>query len=377
MAKLNKSSSPHYWCYAHTSDYYLLWLNLDILITESLRCFVDNMKLHYNITSRTSYNTPGVDIVVPNFGQTEPVETLSDDWLQRYTQYFRPLVNKLQTKAGYMRNKNIYGAPYDFRRAPNELGALLTNLTQLTERAFRENGNVSVTIVAHSYGCPLTLYWLQRRSQAWKNRYISRFISLAGPYAGTALSLKVYAAGYNLGVREINGHVMREEQRTSPSLAFLSPSSKLWHSSVPLLTTPDKNYSLSNIEQFFRDINTSDAWEMWKDVYGMLDIDKPPGVAIHCVVGRNVTTVEKTVYSSQASFPDSPDVTASVYGDGDGTVNFASLAWCERWRPLQSQPVTMHAFANVDHMGVLQNPPVMDFVIDQLLIKSQTTNEIR
>ncbi|XP_043213399.1 phospholipase A2 group XV-like [Amphibalanus amphitrite] len=365
MAKLNKTSGPHYWCYQHTS-FYLLWLNLDVLFSKFMDCFVDNMKLTYNITDRKTYNTPGVETVVPGFGTTDTIENLSD-WNSiffSYTQYFYHIVENMVTQLNYTRNVDVVGAPYDFRKAPNELGVFLANLTRLTEQVYYRNANRRVVLVTHSYGCPLTLHWLHSRPQAWKDKFIEQWVSLAGPFAGTALSYEVYAAGYNLNVWELSGSRLRQEQRTSPSLAFLSPSPQAWPKDYVFLSTPETNYTLQNVQQFFTDINYTVGWEMRKDTAGLLDITQPPGVSMYCVYGNGSATTERVVYTDMAKFPDSPDHV--VKGAGDGTVNLRSLQWCESWRGRQRQPLASRLYPDADHMGMITKPAMAAEIVNHL-----------
>jgi lysophospholipase-3 len=43
-ARLNKPSVVHMWCTQKTTDWFALWLNLELLAPYVLDCFVDNMK---------------------------------------------------------------------------------------------------------------------------------------------------------------------------------------------------------------------------------------------------------------------------------------------------------------------------------------------
>lgn len=45
---------------------------------------------------------------------------------------------------------------------------------------------------------------------------------------------------------------MREEQITSPSLAWLLPSPLFWKPDEVLVQTDTKNYTLNNLEEFFK-----------------------------------------------------------------------------------------------------------------------------
>lgn len=44
-------------------------------------------------------------------------------------------------------------------------------------------------------GAPMTLIFLQRQTQKWKDKYISSLISLAGAWGGSVKALKVFAIG--------------------------------------------------------------------------------------------------------------------------------------------------------------------------------------
>ena len=47
-------------------------------------------------------------------------------------------------------------------------------------------------------GGPMTLIFLQRQSQEWKDKYINRLITLAAVWGGSVKALKVFAIGDDL-----------------------------------------------------------------------------------------------------------------------------------------------------------------------------------
>ncbi|CAL8096777.1 unnamed protein product [Orchesella dallaii] len=75
-AKLDKPATVHYVCTKKTDEYFSLWLNLELLVPVVIDCWVDNMRLIYNFTTRGTVNSPGVVINVPGFGNTTTVELL-------------------------------------------------------------------------------------------------------------------------------------------------------------------------------------------------------------------------------------------------------------------------------------------------------------
>jgi lysophospholipase-3 len=64
------------------------------------------------------------------------------------------------------------------------------------ERAYKDNGETPVVILTHSMGSLAGLFWLNSRvTQSWKDQHIRALVSLAGPWAGTVRSMKVFAVG--------------------------------------------------------------------------------------------------------------------------------------------------------------------------------------
>lgn len=126
------------------------------------------------------------------------------------------------------------------------------DMKTLVEETYERADNQSITLIVHSMGGPMSLYFLQQQSQKWKDKYIARIISLAGAWAGSAKAVKVFAIGDDLGSFALSGSVMRAEQITSPSLAWLLPSPYFWKNDEILVSTPKKQYTMGDLEQFFK-----------------------------------------------------------------------------------------------------------------------------
>lgn len=121
----------------------------------------------------------------------------------------------------------------------------------LVENVYDKNGNVPVTLIVHSMGGPMTLVLLQQQSEAWKSKYIARIISLAGAWGGSAKAIKVYAIGDDLGSFALSGKVLRAEQITSPSLAWLLPSPLFWKPDEVIVRTQSREYTMAQMQEFF------------------------------------------------------------------------------------------------------------------------------
>ncbi|CAI9715101.1 group XV phospholipase A2-like [Octopus vulgaris] len=360
-ARLNKSASPIVYCEKKTNYYYTLWLDLT-QITVAQDCFVDNMRLVYDNVTRKTLDSPGVSIDIPGFGSTPTVEYL-DPARERFTTYYYYVVKEL-VKLGLTRNVSIRGAPYDFRRSPNEFQDYFKNFKSMVEETYKMNNGSRVTIIAHSMGCPTMLYFLNSQTQAWKDKYIKSFITISGVWGGAAKTLRVMASGDNLGIFILKDNIVRKYQRTATSTAWLMPYDTFWKSDEILVSRPGRNYTVKDYKQFFADLNFTIGYEMRKDTENLVKDLRPPGVEVHCIHGINVSTPASFVYGK--GFPNVQPTT--INGDGDGTVNLQSLHGCLRWSKQQKQPVYHHTLSGADHLKILKNQTLID-LISQIVTK--------
>ncbi|XP_054164814.1 phospholipase A2 group XV-like [Oppia nitens] len=362
-AKLNKAEVPHYFCDKKTDDYFNLWLNLALLVPFVIDCWIDNMKLVYDNTSRTTSNTFGVETQVPGLGNTSTVEYVDPSRVP-VSGYFNNLVKQL-VDFGYERGVSIRGAPYDFRKAPNELADYLIQVKDLIEDTYEINNQTKNILLCHSMGCPTLLYFLNRQTQGWKDKYIQSFITLAAPWAGAVKSMKAFASGDNFGVIVVPSITIREDERTFPSLAYLLPSDKVWGNNEVLMESTLRNYTVMNYREFFEDLNYMTGYNMWLDVKNLTYDMTPPGVEVHCIHGYGLDTMHKLVYN-KGKFPDSqPHI---VYGDGDGTVNLKSLEACKDWQNKQKQKVVYKAYSKSDHIIVMSDPRVISYIKELAIV---------
>lgn len=366
-AKLNKTDSPHYFCKLKTNDYFELWLNLEEISPYVVDCLVDNLRLVYDNNTRTTRNANGVDIKVNNFGQTDTLEYLDSSHIYG-TSYFAYMVNALVTKLNYVKGKEIRGAPYDWRKAPNELGEFFKNLTGLLIETYNTNNNTQVIIIAHSMGNPIILYWLNNYlSKEQKDLYIRAFVSLAAPWGGAVKTLRLMASGDNIDVIVVKPLSARPYQRSAVSTAWLMPSDTFWSDNEILVSQPKQNYTVKDYKKFFQDISYTDGYEMRLDVEKLTYDLFAPEIEVHALYGVGVKTTESFVYTGN-QFPDSqPNV---IYGDGDGTVNIRSLLGYKRWYNDQNEKIFFKEFKGVDHLAILKNQDAIDYILNLIINSS-------
>lgn len=363
-ARLNKSShGPYPFCDQRTKDFYVIWVNIaSVVHPVPTDCLVENFRLVYNNkTHRTSY-PEGVDIRVPGFGGTDSVEWLSDTHLPKLGYYHELAENMV--KWGYVRNKTIRGAAYDFRRSPNELEDYYTNLTKLVEETYNMNNNTRVVLLAHSLGNLVILYFLNHQNQEWKDKYIRSFITLGAPWGGSVKALRMIASGDNVNIITVTALKARPMQRSMTSSAFLMPTNQFWNKSEVLIQTPRRNYTVNDYQQLFKDLNFTDGILIREDVEGLVNPLRPPNVEVHCLYGKGLNTTAKWIYEDGA-FPDKQP--KHLDEDGDQTVNIRSLEGCLPWKHLQKQPFYSKAFQGIGHVDILNHGVSIKYIESVLM----------
>ncbi|CAF0944065.1 unnamed protein product, partial [Didymodactylos carnosus] len=358
--KLNRSSVPHLWCSRH-SNWFELWLDVRLLLPEVIDCFVNNMLLIYNSTTNKTSNQDGVDVQIPGFGQTSTIEYFDSSGLS-YSSYFAPIVRSL-VALGYTRGLNLRGAPYDFRRAPDEQGDYFLNLTNLVMDTYEKNNQTKIVLITHSMGGPFALYWLHHITPEFKEKYIRSMVTIAAPWAGAVKALRLMASGDNIDVYVVSPIRVRPYQRSAPSTAFVMPSPNFWSADEVLVATPFKNYTVQNYKEFFTDINYPTGYQFWLNVKDLVDELKPPEIEVHALYSSQMSTPGVLLYDER-TFPDlQPTVS---YDNGDGTVNIRSLLAFQKWTDKQTQDIKSLELPGVEHLAILKHPTIINYVIQVL-----------
>lgn len=367
-AKIDKPTLVHWLCYKKTSHWFPLWIDLNMFMPIGVDCWIDNIRLVYNKTTRRSSNSPGVHVRVPGFGQTYPIEFLDNN---RLAGYFHTMVQHL-VNGGYTRNETIRGAPYDWRLAPNENTEYFEMLRELVEEMY-EQYQKPVYLLGHSMGCHYVLYFLNQQPQAWKDHYIKGFISLGAPWGGAVKALRVMASGENDGIPMISNIKIREEQRMTTTNPWMLPFEGFWPKDHVYISTPTYNYTNQDYERFFKDISFEDGWHMWVDTKNLTGDLQPPGVEVWCMYGVGLPTPVTHIYDD--GFPN-VDPVDYVYADGDDTVDSFSMGLCKRWEGQQDKPVHVTELRGLTHLDIVFHEKVLNLIQYILEGKSEAPSEI-
>ena len=230
---------------------------------------------------------------------------------------------------------------------------------------FDESGE-KVTLVVHSMGGPVTLYFLTTVvSQEWKDQFINAFIPLSGAWTGSSSTVQAVVSGLVINssssVAAFGSSFLDNERAVIRSFesygTWLLPSPSIWGDTV-LVTTPNRTYSANDYNDLFTDISYPVGFEMYTGTMNISAGFPAPNVPVYCFYGTNVSTAESFIYNS--SFPDvDPEV---VYGDGDSVVNLLNSEICLGWSQQQSQLFESRRFPGVSHLQMVANQTVLEAV---------------
>ncbi|XP_078442323.1 alpha/beta-Hydrolases superfamily protein [Wolffia australiana] len=346
--------------------WFRLWFDPIILLRPFTQCFADRMALRYVEELDDFRNVAGVETRVPHFGSTRGLRYL-DPGFQSISEYMETLVESLEG-IGYRDGDNLYGAPYDFRYGlsgggrPCSVGdRYLADLKQLVENATAA-ASKPVVLIAHSLGNLFAMNLLLRSSPDWRRRHVKHLVALSPPWGGSVVLMLTFASGSTLGVPVVDPLVLRDEQRSSESNLWLLPSPAVFKDR-PLVISPGKNYTAVGMSSFLEDIGYREGVGPYENRVLPLverEVVAPPEVPVTCVVGTGVKTPERLVYGKEG-FDRQPEM---VYGDGDGTVNLASLL------SLQSsddgQAVKFVKVNGVSHTDVLKNKAAIAEILREM-----------
>lgn len=364
-ARLNKTYRIHYIC-AEQSDWYDLWLNIHLMGPVVIDCFYDNMKLHYNPKTRLTQNTDGVEIRAREFGSLDSVSYLDILHMPK-TDYFETIIATLEKQNGLVRNVDMLGASFDFRKAPNELSEHFANLSALIEDLYTNSGYKPVTLICHSMGCLNSFFLLNQKTDVWKEIHIKRLITLGSPWDGSFKAISAMFFGDNLGIPLLDSKKLRVIQASFPSLMYLFPKEPTFKKDRILVQAQNKNYSLQNFDQLLMETNLTDQMNMWFDTRKIAQSLQPPDVELWCLYGSGIDTPQKIIVNNKIDGSIDSWNYNEVQGDGDGTVNIESLQACKSFRSQQKKPVYTREFKNVDHIDILRGPGAAKVISTEIL----------
>lgn len=235
-------------------------------------------------------------------------------------------------------------------------------MKQLVERVYTRNSNQKVILLGHSMGGNMAYVFLKNQTQEWKDKYIRLMFTLGTPWMGNFKYLYGFLFADDDQTAQLTT-VVRSAERTFPSFAFLMPKAKYWGKDTIFISSPQRNYTPSNYEQFFNDIGSPKTYSMWSAVNGLMGDLEHPRVEIYCYGGVGVQTLRALIASSN----NMSDLLRGkvVHANGDGYVNIESLEYCLRWGNQSNHQFRYKAF-KAAHLDLIRDPVITEAIASDI-----------
>ena len=206
------------------------------------------------------------------------------------------------------------------------------------EEMYELNNQTKVTMVVHSMGGPVSLYFLNNIvDQAWKDRYIHAYIPLSGAWDGGALTVKALLSGVSLDdadflITQRLWVELRDLTRTFQGTFWLLPSSDSLGSQLVIAQVGSDTYTTTQYDALFQRAGITEGFTKYTNVKAINSGWIAPNVSTHCFYGLfpgNNNTAESFIYATEG-FPNS-EPTSTQMGLGDTVVNAQISEICLRW----------------------------------------------
>lgn len=348
-------------CCSTQFDWTRTWVVVTQIVPYAWECFAQ--RVSRNFINDTWYDKPnvftrnieGLDAI----GYLDPSNFIT----RRETIYFANLISALQS-FGY-NNSNLMAAPYDWRLLPFEQKELFDFMKTSIEKMIIVSGGSGggsggrAIVITHSMGGPYFHYFLTNIvDNAWKNKYIEKWISVASPFIGSPKGIQAVLSGYNFGIPIVtNAEGLEIGPYIGASYYLMPRESDKWQNVVT--TKKGLSFNSSQLASLLNYANVT----MGPDKFKVSTRDwtnRVPNVNVVLVSGVNISTDYAYVYD-ETSFSSGP-VTVK-YGSGDGTVPEISAFY-----PVNSgwNITEIKKFNGLDHVGILANGKFIDWCLQEI-----------
>jgi len=235
-----------------------------------------------------------------------------------------------------MKNDNTYPIPYDFRLIHNK--SYLKNFYKKLEK-YIESFNQPITCLTHSSGGLLLHYFLNDKSDEWKNKHIKNIINVNVPFGGVITSLKeiIKNTFHNIIISKdilisLGGLIIN-----LPNLNVIKPT---------LIIDGKEN------NDYFTYFNLNKEKKLYLNNIEMIESFSKP---------NNVNTI--IVYTTDNKTPSIISINNNkmkiIYGPGDGTVPLASLLYPKIWN---QKNLKFYHLPNYEHSSVLFSKELLSLI---------------
>ncbi|EAX90498.1 Lecithin:cholesterol acyltransferase family protein [Trichomonas vaginalis G3] len=174
----------HWYCPKNVAETDI-WVKKQYCIPPLGNCLSDWLTMRYDNTTKSAINQEGVNLDIVDFGGVDGISYLDEFFnITNFIPYFNKYIKYLETK-GYTVGKDLFGAPFDWRRGLMLGDDHYKRMKDLVEKAYTLNSNQKVALVGHSLGGYFIHYFLSNVTiPEWRQKYIESAILVAPSFGG-------------------------------------------------------------------------------------------------------------------------------------------------------------------------------------------------
>ena len=328
---------------------------------DKLMTLVYNRRPSVPMSQRFS-EQPGVTVTIKDYGKIESCPCPFDEDLYA-----------LLEANGYTRNLDIRVAGYDWRLTP-DMGGFLQRTIRLIEQTYADNGNTPVHLLAHSNGPLYAHYLLTHTSQAWKNKFIHGFTSIAGNFPGQGLLYSFLFTGFNINdasypVDAVSAKVSALMFQSHPATYMSASDPAVFKNQEVVIQAGSVIYTPQHYRKLFRDAGMRLAEELGAYYIGFVKFREPPffpNVDVYAEKGSGLDTVVGIALPDLTVGQLVDDTTEFFFLPGDSSQEYITNDSVAVWEKMDCFGFELNDNPGVAHVGLATAPAVMARLLTNL-----------
>lgn len=367
-ATYNNTELPFY-CPKTMNDEHL-WVHPRFVIPPLYNCLFKALCLDIDNETGEISDLPNISISIHDFGGDEAVRYVDSgifgyhfiESLAFFIDYFK--------EKGYTMKKDLFAAPYDWRRAISALGGFWDQFKSLTEHAYQINDNQKVTLFGFSTGGYILQRFLTEHvDKKWKDKYVDKIILLAPSFGGATVTMLSIWTKISPLLPFINSTQVNDMVESMMVVHAHLPNHVVFGNRTVFRGPYDEDYTAAELRDLFvKNRKITGKYIKLFDMSVNESSKDPvsPDVPTLIILNTGVDTVHS--YHFKQGWDKTP---TEFYGRGDGTLpSIGPMYACENWSSEENPIICIDLFRDspiFNHQPLGSNPFVHELVFNATL----------
>lgn len=403
----NRKTKVPWYC-PKTMDDELLWIRAKYVIPPFINCIARLTQMTFDIKSETLQNVDGVDISVKDFGGEGSVDYVvknsgkyedenSKKKAKKILKFFDNLKSMISkfTSHNYEVRKDIFVAPYDWRKAPLFIDDYWSQFKNLIENAYDQNNDQKVTLLGFSMGCFVIQQFLASEkllensknlkvdgrnlwtsvkdnndiiTDEWKEKYIEKVIFLAPSFGGCLKAFDGMIRRFSPLIPFYRTDYIADMSTSIPGFYSHWPNYEIFKG-LNIVTGPDgESYTVDQLRDLvFNHSNINNQhvpiMDISIDLQRNAPIDIGENIPLTIIYNSKIPTTSSLYYNNGWNH----DPIRIKTTNGDGTVPARGIRYaCDNWKTEKRKLICIDLENDdqklFEHGSLPVNPLVLDLI---------------